>query len=44
MPAGQMPHPVIRFAHNDVVDKVQLGDRVNIIGIYPAVPIESIQG
>ncbi|KAB0405223.1 hypothetical protein E2I00_005122 [Balaenoptera physalus] len=34
-------HP---FAHNDIVDKIHLGDRVNITGIYPAVPIESAQG
>lgn len=39
MPAGQTPHTVILFAHNDLVDKVQPGDRVNITGIYRAVPI-----
>ncbi|KAK2094809.1 DNA replication licensing factor, mcm4 component [Saguinus oedipus] len=30
MPAGQTPHTVILFAHNDLVDKVQPGDRVNV--------------
>ncbi|XP_078073193.1 DNA replication licensing factor MCM4 [Mustelus asterias] len=39
MPAGQTPHTVILFAHNDLVDKVQPGDRVNVSGIYRAVPI-----
>lgn len=32
MPAGQTPHTVILFAHNDLVDKVQPGDRVNVTG------------
>lgn len=27
MPAGQTPHTVILFAHNDLVDAVQPGDR-----------------
>ncbi|XP_073532823.1 DNA replication licensing factor MCM4 [Phyllobates terribilis] len=39
MPAGQTPHTIILYAHNDLVDKVQPGDRVNITGIYRAVPI-----
>ncbi|EPY87127.1 DNA replication licensing factor MCM4 isoform 2 [Camelus ferus] len=39
MPAGQTPHTVILFAHNDLVDKVQPGDRVHVTGIYRAVPI-----
>uniref|UniRef100_A0A4W3HCA8 DNA replication licensing factor MCM4 n=1 Tax=Callorhinchus milii TaxID=7868 RepID=A0A4W3HCA8_CALMI len=39
MPAGQTPHTVVLFAHNDLVDKVQPGDRVNVTGIYRAVPI-----
>ncbi|MEQ2298935.1 DNA replication licensing factor, mcm4 component, partial [Ameca splendens] len=30
MPAGQTPHTTIVYAHNDLVDKVQPGDRVNI--------------
>lgn len=33
MPAGQTPHTTIVYAHNDLVDKVQPGDRVNITGI-----------
>lgn len=32
MPAGQTPYTIILFAHNDLVDKVQPGDRVNITG------------
>lgn len=39
MPAGQTPHTTVLFAHNDLVDKVQPGDRVNVTGIYRAVPI-----
>ncbi|NXY84059.1 MCM4 factor, partial [Alcedo cyanopectus] len=39
MPAGQTPHTVALFAHNDLVDKVQPGDRINVTGIYRAVPI-----
>ncbi|KAH0516478.1 DNA replication licensing factor MCM4 [Microtus ochrogaster] len=40
MPAGQTPHTIVLFAHNDLVDKVQPGDRVNVTGIYRAVPIQ----
>lgn len=32
MPAGQTPYTVVLFAHNDLVDKVQPGDRVNVTG------------
>lgn len=32
MPAGQTPYTVALFAHNDLVDKVQPGDRVNVTG------------
>lgn len=32
MPAGQTPHTTIIYAHNDLVDKVQPGDRINITG------------
>jgi DNA replication licensing factor MCM4 len=39
MPAGQTPHTVILYAHNDLVDKVQPGDRVTVTGIYRAVPL-----
>ncbi|MGH0149389.1 UNVERIFIED_CONTAM: hypothetical protein FKN15_025277 [Acipenser sinensis] len=39
MPAGQTPHTTVLYAHNDLVDKVQPGDRVNITGIYRAVPM-----
>ncbi|OCT76788.1 hypothetical protein XELAEV_18031991mg [Xenopus laevis] len=39
MPAGQTPHTTILYGHNDLVDKVQPGDRVNVTGIYRAVPI-----
>ncbi|XP_026580378.1 DNA replication licensing factor mcm4-like [Pseudonaja textilis] len=42
MPAGQTPYTIILFVHNDLVDKVQPGDRVNITGIYRAVPVRVI--
>lgn len=40
MAAGQTPHNVLLFAHNDLVDKVQAGDRITVTGIYRAVPIQ----
>jgi DNA replication licensing factor MCM4 len=40
MPAGQTPHTVVLFAHNDLVDTVQAGDRVTVTGIYRAIPIQ----
>lgn len=40
MPAGQTPHTVVLFAHNDLVDSVQPGDRVTVTGIYRAQPIQ----
>ncbi|KAG0725162.1 DNA replication licensing factor MCM4 [Chionoecetes opilio] len=39
MPMGQTPHTVTLFAHNDLVDDVQPGDRITITGIYRAVPL-----
>lgn len=39
MPPGQTPHTIIIYAHNDLVDRVQPGDRVTITGIYRAVPL-----
>lgn len=39
MPPGQTPHTVIVYAHSDLVDKVQPGDRVSITGIYRATPL-----
>ncbi|XP_065582979.1 DNA replication licensing factor MCM4-like [Artemia franciscana] len=42
MPAGQTPHTVVLFAHNDLVDSVQPGDRVTVTGIYRAVPLRVI--
>uniref|UniRef100_A0A8C8G0U1 DNA replication licensing factor MCM4 n=1 Tax=Oncorhynchus tshawytscha TaxID=74940 RepID=A0A8C8G0U1_ONCTS len=36
MPAGQTPHTTIVYAHNDLVDKVQPGDRINITGELPS--------
>ncbi|XP_064599538.1 LOW QUALITY PROTEIN: DNA replication licensing factor mcm4-B-like [Liolophura sinensis] len=39
MPPGQTPHTVAVYAHNDLVDKVQPGDRVTITGIYRATPL-----
>lgn len=40
MPAGQAPHTVILFAHNDLVDVVAPGDRVTVTGIYRAQPLQ----
>ncbi|KAJ8682054.1 hypothetical protein QAD02_017846 [Eretmocerus hayati] len=40
MPAGQTPHTVVLFAHNDLVDSVAAGDRVSVTGIYRALPIQ----
>ncbi|GIY26646.1 DNA replication licensing factor mcm4-A [Caerostris extrusa] len=37
MPPGQTPHTVILYAHNDLVDSVQPGDRITVTGIYRAV-------
>ncbi|XP_042321983.1 DNA replication licensing factor MCM4 isoform X1 [Sceloporus undulatus] len=42
MPAGQTPYTIVLFAHNDLVDKVQPGDRINVTGIYRAVPVRVI--
>ncbi|XP_070574384.1 DNA replication licensing factor mcm4-A-like [Ptychodera flava] len=39
MPPGQTPHTVLLYAHNDLVDSVQPGDRINITGIYRATPL-----
>ena len=39
MPPGQTPYTVLLYAHNDLVDTVQPGDRVTVTGIYRATPI-----
>ncbi|KAJ8302791.1 hypothetical protein KUTeg_019187 [Tegillarca granosa] len=39
MPPGQTPHTVILYAHSDLVDKVNPGDRVTVTGIYRATPL-----
>ncbi|XP_046387076.1 DNA replication licensing factor MCM4 [Ischnura elegans] len=41
MPPGQTPHTVILYVHGDLVDSVQAGDRVNVTGIFRAVPIQA---
>ena len=41
MPAGQTPHTVLIFAHDDLVDKVQPGDRVTVTGVYRATPLRA---
>merc|ERR1711936_796066 len=41
MPPGQTPHTVIVYAHGDLVDAVQPGDRVAVTGIYRAVPLQA---
>lgn len=40
MAAGQTPHNILMFAYNDLVDKVQPGDRITVTGIYRAIPIQ----
>lgn len=39
MPPGQTPHTVVVYAHGELVDSVQPGDRVAVTGIYRAVPM-----
>lgn len=39
MPAGETPYTITLFARNDLVDSVQPGDRVEVTGIYRAVPL-----
>ncbi|XP_066581381.1 DNA replication licensing factor MCM4 [Prorops nasuta] len=39
MPAGQTPHTVTLFAHNDLVDAITAGDRIYVTGIYRAMPL-----
>ncbi|XP_063694403.1 DNA replication licensing factor mcm4-A-like [Bolinopsis microptera] len=39
MPAGETPHTVILYAHDDLVDSVNPGDRVTVTGIYRATPV-----
>merc|ERR1711893_4485 len=41
MPPGQTPHTVVLYAHDDLVDAVQPGDRVYVSGIYRAVPMRA---
>jgi DNA replication licensing factor MCM4 len=38
MPPGQTPYTVVLYAHGDLVDVVQPGDRIAVTGIYRAVP------
>lgn len=33
MPAGQTPYTILVYAHNDLVDKVQPGDRIQVTGM-----------
>ncbi|XP_065192829.1 DNA replication licensing factor mcm4-B-like [Sycon ciliatum] len=39
MPPGQTPHTIMVYAHNNLVDSVQPGDRVSVTGIYRAAPL-----
>ncbi|XP_046842980.1 DNA replication licensing factor mcm4-like [Xenia sp. Carnegie-2017] len=39
MPAGQTPYTITLFAHNQLVDSVQPGDRITVTGIYRATPV-----
>uniref|UniRef100_A0A0N4Z495 DNA replication licensing factor MCM4 n=1 Tax=Parastrongyloides trichosuri TaxID=131310 RepID=A0A0N4Z495_PARTI len=40
MPAGQTPYTVTLFAHGNLVESVQPGDRVAVTGIYRVNPIK----
>ena len=40
MPPGQTPHTVVLYAHGDLVDSVNPGDRVTVTGVYRANPIQ----
>lgn len=40
MPPGQTPHTVVVYAHNDLVDAVNPGDRVTVTGVYRAASIQ----
>ena len=39
MPAGETPYTITLFCRNDLVDSIQPGDRVEVTGIYRAVPL-----
>merc|ERR1719495_618295 len=39
MPAGETSHTVVLYAHDDLVDTVNPGDRITITGIYRATPV-----
>jgi DNA replication licensing factor MCM4 len=39
MPPGETPYTISLFARNDLVDVCQPGDRVEVTGIYRAVPL-----
>ena len=34
MPSGQTPHTITVYAHGNLVESVQPGDRVTLTGIY----------
>ncbi|XP_014217323.1 DNA replication licensing factor MCM4 [Copidosoma floridanum] len=40
MPAGETPHTIVLYAHNDLVDKVSAGDRVSVTGIFRSQTIQ----
>ncbi|XP_028409961.1 DNA replication licensing factor mcm4-A-like [Dendronephthya gigantea] len=39
MPPGQTPYTITLYAHNQLVDTVQPGDRITVTGIYRATPV-----
>jgi len=42
IPDGQTPQTVLSYSYDDLVDRVQPGDRVTITGIYRATPLRVI--
>eukprot|EP00912_Choanoflagellata_sp_UC4_P001122 UC4_evm1s697 len=39
IPDGQTPQTVLLFCFDDLVDKVQAGDRIEVTGVYRATPL-----
>ena len=40
IPAGETPQSIIAVVHDDLIDQVQPGDRIDLTGIYKAAPMK----